>query len=54
MLSGTSMSIVKDELPAQVFDVGISEEHAVTFAGGLAKEGVKPFVAIYSSFLQRG
>lgn len=54
MPSGTSMSIVKEKLPSRVFDVGISEEHAVTFAGGLAKEGLKPFVAIYSSFLQRG
>jgi 1-deoxy-D-xylulose-5-phosphate synthase len=53
MPSGTSMSIVKDALPERVFDVGISEEHAVTFAGGLAKEGLRPFVAIYSSFLQR-
>ena len=53
MLSGTSMNIVRDGLPGRVFDVGISEEHAVTFAGGLAKEGMKPFVAIYSSFLQR-
>ena len=54
MLSGTSMSILKEAFPSRVFDVGISEEHAVTFAGGLAKEGLKPFVAIYSSFLQRG
>lgn len=53
MPSGTSMSIVKDALPNRVFDVGISEEHAVTFAGGLAKDGLRPFVAIYSSFLQR-
>lgn len=53
MPSGTSMSIVKEALPSRVFDVGISEEHAVTFAGGLAKEGMRPFVAIYSSFLQR-
>ena len=53
MLSGTSMSILKSAHPSRVFDVGISEGHAVTFAGGLAKEGLKPFVAIYSSFLQR-
>ena len=53
MPSGTSMSILKEEMPQRVFDVGISEEHAVTFAGGLAKDGLKPFVAIYSSFLQR-
>lgn len=53
MLSGTSMSIVAKELPGRVFDVGIAEGHAVTFAGGLAKEGHRPYVAIYSSFLQR-
>ncbi len=47
------MSILKSAHPSRVFDVGISEGHAVTFAGGLAKEGLKPFVAIYSSFLQR-
>ena len=47
------MSVMMKELPSRVFDVGISEEHAVTFAGGLAKEGLLPFVAIYSSFLQR-
>jgi len=54
MSSGTSMSIMQSEMPERVFDVGISEGHAVTFAGGLAKEGMTPFVAIYSSFLQRG
>lgn len=53
MLSGTSMNVLKGKMPERVFDVGISEGHAVTFAGGLAKEGLKPFVAIYSSFLQR-
>lgn len=54
MLSGTSMSVLQSRFPGRVFDVGISEGHAVTFAGGLAKDGMKPFVAIYSSFLQRG
>lgn len=54
MLSGTSVATLKNAFPNRVFDVGISEGHAVTFAGGLAKEGLKPFVAIYSSFLQRG
>ncbi len=54
MPSGTSMSIMQNAMPDRVFDVGISEGHAVTFAGGLAKEGMIPFVAIYSSFLQRG
>ena len=53
MPSGTSISVMQKEIPERVFDVGISEGHAVTFAGGLAKEGMKPFVAIYSSFLQR-
>lgn len=53
MSSGTSISIMQKAMPKRVFDVGISEGHAVTFAGGLAKEGLHPFVAIYSSFLQR-
>lgn len=53
MPSGTSMSLMKQAYPDRTFDVGISEGHAVTFAGGLAKEGLHPFVAIYSSFLQR-
>ncbi len=54
MPSGSSISIMQKELPARVFDVGISEGHAVTFAGGLARDGMRPFVGIYSSFLQRG
>ncbi|MDE6266364.1 MAG: 1-deoxy-D-xylulose-5-phosphate synthase [Muribaculaceae bacterium] len=54
MPSGTSLNIMQAEMPGRVFDVGISEGHAVTFAGGLAHEGKRPFVAIYSSFLQRG
>ena len=53
MPSGTSMSIMQAEMPGRVFDVGISEGHAVTFAGGLAKDGMRPFCAIYSSFMQR-
>lgn len=53
MPSGTSMSIMQEAMPGRVFDVGISEGHAVTFAGGLAKDGMRPFCAIYSSFLQR-
>lgn len=53
MPSGTSVAVMQKEFPECVFDVGISEGHAVTFAGGLAKEGLKPVVAIYSSFLQR-
>ena len=54
MPSGTSISTMQAEMPGRVFDVGISEGHAVTFAGGLAKDGMRPFVGIYSSFLQRG
>lgn len=53
MPSGTSISELQAVHPERTFDVGISEGHAVTFAGGLAKEGMRPFVAIYSSFLQR-
>ena len=53
MPSGTSMSKLQEAMPERTFDVGISEGHAVTFAGGLAKEGMIPVVAIYSSFLQR-
>lgn len=53
MPSGTSIATMQAELPGRVFDVGISEGHAVTFAGGLAKDGMQPFVGIYSSFLQR-
>ncbi|MDE6311337.1 MAG: 1-deoxy-D-xylulose-5-phosphate synthase [Muribaculaceae bacterium] len=54
MPSGTSISRLQEVYPERVFDVGISEGHAVTFAGGLAKEGLRPVVGIYSSFLQRG
>ncbi|MGI9351730.1 MAG: 1-deoxy-D-xylulose-5-phosphate synthase [Rhizobiaceae bacterium] len=53
MPSGTGMDIFGDAFPDRMFDVGIAEQHAVTFAGGLATEGFKPFVAIYSTFLQR-
>ena len=53
MLSGTSIATMQKVFPNRVFDVGISEGHAVTFAGGLAKDGLKPVVGIYSSFLQR-
>ncbi|MGM9853963.1 MAG: 1-deoxy-D-xylulose-5-phosphate synthase [Muribaculaceae bacterium] len=53
MPSGTSVSVMQEAIPERVFDVGISEGHAVTFAGGLAKDGMRPVVAIYSSFLQR-
>ena len=53
MPSGTSVSKLMEEMPDRAFDVGISEGHAVTFAGGMAAMGKRPFVAIYSSFLQR-
>ncbi|WP_428079547.1 1-deoxy-D-xylulose-5-phosphate synthase [Candidatus Pelagibacter sp.] len=53
MPGGTGMDIFGKEFPKRMFDVGIAEQHAVTFAAGLATEGYKPFVAIYSTFLQR-
>ncbi|MCH5238924.1 MAG: 1-deoxy-D-xylulose-5-phosphate synthase [Muribaculaceae bacterium] len=53
MPTGTSLNQLFEEMPERAFDVGISEGHAVTFAGGLAAAGKLPFVAIYSSFLQR-
>jgi len=54
MPSGTGLDKVKARFPSRVFDVGIAEQHAVTFAAGLACEGMKPFCALYSTFLQRG
>ena len=53
MPSGTGLDLFAKVHPARCFDVGIAEQHAVTFAAGLATEGMKPFVAIYSTFLQR-
>jgi 1-deoxy-D-xylulose-5-phosphate synthase len=53
MPSGTGLDLFAKAYPARVFDVGIAEQHAVTFAAGLATEGYKPFCAIYSTFLQR-
>ncbi len=53
MPSGTGLDVFAESHPDRMFDVGIAEQHAVTFAAGLAAEGLKPFVAIYSSFLQR-
>jgi len=53
MPEGNCLSIVEAEFPQRVFDVGICEQHAVTFAAGLATQGFKPIVAIYSTFLQR-
>ncbi len=53
MPSGTGLDMFAKEFPTRCFDVGIAEQHAVTFAGGLATEGFKPFATIYSTFLQR-
>lgn len=54
MGGGTGLNSFQKRFPEKCFDVGIAEQHAVTFAAGLATEGLKPFCAIYSSFLQRG
>jgi 1-deoxy-D-xylulose-5-phosphate synthase len=54
MPSGTGVDIFAKEFPKRTFDVGIAEQHGVTFCAGLAAEGYKPFAAIYSTFLQRG
>ena len=54
MPSGTGVNLFAKAFPERTFDVGIAEQHAVTFAAGLATEGMKPFCAIYSTFLQRG
>ncbi|WP_407948142.1 1-deoxy-D-xylulose-5-phosphate synthase [Parvibaculum sp.] len=53
MPSGTGLDLFGERFPARTFDVGIAEQHGVTFAAGLAAEGFKPFTAIYSTFLQR-
>jgi 1-deoxy-D-xylulose-5-phosphate synthase len=53
MPSGTGLDLFGEVFPTRTFDVGIAEQHAVTFAAGLAAEGLKPFAAIYSTFLQR-
>ena len=54
MPDGTGLDLMAKHFPKRVFDVGIAEQHAVTFAAGLAAGGMKPFCAIYSTFLQRG
>ena len=54
MPSGTGLNLFEKKFPDRTFDVGIAEQHAVTFAAGLATEGFKPYAAIYSTFLQRG
>jgi 1-deoxy-D-xylulose-5-phosphate synthase len=53
MPSGTGLDLFGETFPERTFDVGLAEQHAVTFAGGLAADGMKPFAAIYSTFLQR-
>ena len=53
MPSGTGLNSFEKRFPDRMFDVGIAEQHAVTFAAGLATEGYKPYAAIYSTFLQR-
>ncbi len=54
MPGGTGLDLFGERFPERMFDVGIAEQHAVTFAAGLAADGMKPFAAIYSTFLQRG
>jgi 1-deoxy-D-xylulose-5-phosphate synthase len=54
MPSGTGLDLFAEKFPNRCFDVGIAEQHAVTFAAGMAADGLKPFCAIYSTFLQRG
>jgi 1-deoxy-D-xylulose-5-phosphate synthase len=54
MPSGTGLDYFGERFPERMFDVGIAEQHAVTFAAGMAADGMKPFAAIYSTFLQRG
>lgn len=54
MPSGTGLNKFKETLPSRFFDVGIAEQHALTFAAGLAKSGLKPVISLYSSFYQRG
>ena len=53
MPDGTGIDLFKKEFPDRAFDLGIAEQHAVTFAAGLATENYKPYAAIYSTFLQR-
>jgi len=53
MLEGTGLNVFAERFPERFFDVGIAEQHAVTFAAGMATQGLKPFLAIYSTFLQR-
>ncbi len=54
MCDGTGLNAFREQFPKRFFDVGIAEEHALTFSAGLAANGMKPFIALYSTFLQRG
>jgi 1-deoxy-D-xylulose-5-phosphate synthase len=54
MPEGTGLNLIAERFPARLFDVGIAEQHAVTFAAGMAAGGLRPFCALYSTFLQRG
>ncbi|RUA26062.1 MAG: 1-deoxy-D-xylulose-5-phosphate synthase [Bacteroidetes bacterium] len=54
MLSGSSLNMMMEKMPHRTFDVGIAEQHAVTYSGGLAAQGMTPFCNVYSTFLQRG
>ncbi len=54
MLDGSELITIKEQFPSRITDVGIAEEHAITFAGALALDNIRPFVSIYSTFLQRG
>jgi len=54
MAEGTGLCIFRDKFPERFYDVGIAEQHGITFAAGMASKGLKPIVAIYSTFLQRG
>ncbi len=53
MLSGSSLNLMMKQMPERTFDVGIAEQHAVTFSAGIATQGLVPFCNIYSSFMQR-
>ena len=53
MLTGSSLTYMMEQMPDRTFDVGIAEQHAVTFSAGLATQGLLPFCNIYSTFMQR-
>src|SRR5208282_3052171 len=54
MIEGSSLQDFEREIPSRLFDVGIAEEHAVTLAAGMATRGLRPVLAVYSTFFQRG